>query len=76
MLPVCNSRASVITLLDKLHVEPAPASGLRLVRLHGRGGKSREELESLPEWAKSQELLARCAAAPALKLSTDLSKKT
>ena len=38
MLPVCNQRASVVELLDRLHVEPEPASGLRLVRLHGRGG--------------------------------------
>ena len=68
MLPVCNNRASVIALLDGLNVEPEPASRLRLVRLHGRDGVSREALTALPEWTRSQELLARFAAAPALKL--------
>ena len=68
MLPVCNNRASVIALLDGLNVEPEPTSRLRLVRLHGREGVSREALTALPEWARSQELLARVAAAPALKL--------
>ncbi|MDB6042209.1 MAG: beta-N-acetylhexosaminidase [Gammaproteobacteria bacterium] len=68
MLPICNNRASVIALLDGLNVEPDPTSRLRLVRLHGRDGVSREALTALPEWTRSQELLARFAAAPALKL--------
>ena len=68
MLPVCNNRASVIALLEQLDVEPEPASRLRLVRLHGRESASRQELTAMPEWSRSQELLARCVAAPALKL--------
>ncbi len=68
MLPVCNNRASVIKLLDGLKVEPEPASRLRLVRLHGRDGLPRQELTALPEWIRSQELLARYATTPALKL--------
>ncbi len=70
MLPVCNQRASVVELLDRLRVEPEPASGLRLVRLHGRGGLSPEDLENRPEWRRAQEWLQRCAAAPALKLDS------
>jgi beta-N-acetylhexosaminidase len=68
MLPVCNQRASVLELLDRLHVEPEPASGLRLVRLHGRGASRPEELANRPEWRRAQEWLERSAAAPALKL--------
>jgi beta-N-acetylhexosaminidase len=68
MLPVCNSRASVVELLDRLDVEPEPASRLRLVRLHGREGVSGPSLKSLPEWIRSRELLARCTAAPKLSL--------
>ena len=68
MLPVCNDRPSVVALLDGLDVEPEPASRLRLVRLHGRDGMTRQDLMMTPEWLQSQELLARCAAAPALKL--------
>jgi beta-N-acetylhexosaminidase len=70
MLPVCNQRASVVELLDRLRVEPEPASGLRLVRLHGRGGLRPEDLADRPEWRRAQEWLARCAAAPALKLDS------
>ena len=70
MLPVCNQRASVLELLDRLHVEPEPASGLRLVRLHGRAALRPEELENRPEWQRAQEWLERSAAAPALKLDS------
>lgn len=70
MLPVCNQRPSVVELLDRLRVEPEPASGLRLVRLRGRGGWSPEELKNRPEWPTAQEWLQRCAAAPALKLDS------
>jgi beta-N-acetylhexosaminidase len=68
MLPVCNQRASVLELLDRLRVEPEPASGMRLVRLHGRGALRPEELKNRPEWQRAQEWLERNAAAPALKL--------
>ena len=68
MLPVCNQRASVLALLDRLRVEPEPASGLRLVRLHGRGALRAEELKNRPEWRRAQEWLERSTAAPALKL--------
>ena len=68
MLPVCNDRPSVETLLERLNVDPEPASQMRLVRLHGREGMPREQLKATHEWTISQEMLARCAAAPALKL--------
>jgi beta-N-acetylhexosaminidase len=73
MLPVCNNRAGVVKLLDRLDVEPDPTSRLRLVRMHGKEGRhgrvmSRQELTTLPEWQRSQELLARCTAAPTLNL--------
>jgi beta-N-acetylhexosaminidase len=70
MILVCNQRASVMELLDRLRVVPEPASGLRLVRLHGRGGWSPGELKNRPEWQRAQEWLERCAAAPALKLDS------
>jgi beta-N-acetylhexosaminidase len=63
MLPVCNNRTGVVKLLDRLDVEPEPTSRLRLVRMHG---KDRDLAPS--EWKRSRELLARCTAAPTLKL--------
>jgi len=69
MMPVCNSRPSVVELLSRLEAEPEPASSLRLVRLHGRAGvPDRLQLEASPEWIQARELLAHTAAAPALTL--------
>jgi beta-N-acetylhexosaminidase len=68
MLPVCHDRPGLEALLGGLDVEPEPASQIRLVRLHGRDGKTREQLKTMPEWTISQDMLARCAAAPALDL--------
>lgn len=71
MLPVCNQRASVLQLLDRLKVTPEPASGLRLIRLHGRGRYNCEELRSRSEWLHARELLEASAMPPALRLGGD-----
>lgn len=68
MLPVCNSRASVIELVEHLEAEPAPASRLRLVRLHGRAAPAREELLGSDEWQRARAALAAIDAAPPLTL--------
>jgi len=68
MVLICNSRPSVVAVLDQLQVEPEPASAVRLVRMRGREGMAREVLMASSEWRQSRELLARCTAAPALKL--------
>lgn len=69
MLPVCNNRASVIELLGGLGSDPQPASSLRLIRLHGRGGApGRAALEASPEWLRARERLAHVTAAPDLTL--------
>src|SRR5450755_3764295 len=66
MLPVCNDRAGVHTLIKRLDVEPAPASQLRLVRMRGRDGMSIEELHAAPAWQQARETLARVMSPPAL----------
>ena len=68
MLPVCNNRASVTELLDRLDIRVQPASSLRLVRLHGRAAPERAALLSSPEWAAASAALARIEAAPPLTL--------
>jgi beta-N-acetylhexosaminidase len=69
VLPVCNDRASVAKLLDELVYEAQPTSHLRLVRMRGRAAPERAALYAGDSWRASQELLARSAAAPALKLT-------
>lgn len=69
VLPVCNDRPSVVTLLDELEHEVQPSSHLRLVRMRGRSAPSPDELYAGDTWRSSQELLARATAAPKLNLT-------
>jgi beta-N-acetylhexosaminidase len=68
VLPVCNSRASVIKVLDELAVPADPASQLRLVRMRGRRHPGPDALRAGAAWADSQQWLARATATPELKL--------
>jgi beta-N-acetylhexosaminidase len=69
VLPVCNDRGAVSTLLERLDVEPEPVSQLRIVRMRGREALSRAALTASSEWQQAQALLARCATAPELRLT-------
>jgi beta-N-acetylhexosaminidase len=69
MVLICNDRPSVVKVLDELKAQPAPASQLRLVRMRGRDGMPREELQASPEWKKCREALERCVAPPVLELT-------
>jgi beta-N-acetylhexosaminidase len=69
MVLICNDRPATLRVLDGLKAEPQPASHLRLVRMRGREGLSRDALLASNEWQSCQEALARCAQPPALKLT-------
>jgi len=69
VLPVCNDRSSVTKLLDELEIEVEPAAHLRLVRMRGRPAPERDALYAGEAWRTSQDLLARAASAPQLKLT-------
>jgi beta-N-acetylhexosaminidase len=69
MVLICNDRPAVVKVLDELHSEPQPASYLRLVRMRGRDGMSRDELLASSEWNNCRESLARCAKPPVLSLT-------
>jgi beta-N-acetylhexosaminidase len=73
MLPVCNDRPAVVTLLDRLRVELEPASALRIVRMRGRDGISPDELQASSEWRAAQASLTQAVAAPALTLQSGAS---
>lgn len=68
MLPVCNERAAVETLLEGLRDEPDPLRQVRLVRLHGRGSAGLAELQSQPRWRDSAAAAAHCLDVPELRL--------
>jgi len=68
VLPVCNDRAAVVSLLDDLDTEPEPASQVRIVRMRGRDGLAWNDLTRSPEWREARDALARSAAAPSFTL--------
>jgi beta-N-acetylhexosaminidase len=70
MLPICNNRPGVLTLLERLEPEPAPASQLRLVRMRGRDAMNIAALQLSAPWQQSREALARTMAPPALQLQS------
>jgi beta-N-acetylhexosaminidase len=71
MLPVCNDRPGVHTLLEHLHPDPAPASQLRLVRMRGRDAVPLAELHASALWQQARAALTRVTARPALQLHSD-----
>ncbi len=71
MLVVCNDRTAAATVIDRLAVTPAPASGVRLARLHGREQLSAQALRASARWQDAQRQLAACTAVPRLDLDAD-----
>jgi len=68
VLPVCNRRESVVTLLDQLPTRPGPASQLRILRMRGKDAPDRRELLASAEYRAGQDCLDRCARPPELQL--------
>lgn len=68
VLPVCNSRDSVLQLVDDLRITPDAALHLRLARMRGHGAMNRAQLLASAEWHNCQQALARCGAPPELRL--------
>jgi beta-N-acetylhexosaminidase len=67
VLPVCNDRTAVVTLLDAMRGPPDPVSRLRLVRLHGRepGALS---LAANPRWQSAVAAARELTERPVLEL--------
>ncbi len=68
VLPVCNNRQGVIEVVEALHNWEDPLGQIRLVRLHGLPGPSREELARSSQWQGCVQAVERCKAPPELKL--------
>lgn len=61
MVLVCNDPQAMTRVVDGLRYAPQPASQLRLVRLHGRGGESWPVLASSPKWQQVTAALSNAA---------------
>jgi beta-N-acetylhexosaminidase len=69
VLPVCNSRASVLRLLSGLQVAPDPASHLRQARLRAHAHPDRSELQASSHWRACRAALEQCAQPPPLRFN-------
>jgi beta-N-acetylhexosaminidase len=69
VLPVCNSRPSVLRLLAGLHLDPDPASHLRQARLRAHAHPNRAELLASSHWRWCREALEHCAQPPPLRFN-------
>ena len=69
VLPVCNSRPSVLRLLAELDVAPDPASHLRQARLRAHAHPERSAVLASDHWRVCRESLERCVQPPALKFT-------
>lgn len=68
VLPICNDRASVLEVLQRLEVPVDPAAAMRRARLRGRPLADAAQLRQHPRWQAGQALLARAAEPPPLTL--------
>ncbi len=73
MLVVCNDRSGAVALLDRLKVDPEPASQVRILRMRGRDERSWRVLIDSAEWKEARAALESLAAAPALTLRSGAS---
>ena len=69
VLPVCNSRPSVLRLLSGLQVAPDPASHLRQARLRAHAHPDRAELLASSHWRTCRAALEQCAKPPPLRFN-------
>ncbi|MEE8118038.1 MAG: beta-N-acetylhexosaminidase [Gammaproteobacteria bacterium] len=68
MLPVCNSRAAVVEILEGLQGYTDPAAQVRLVRLHGRDGVDWETLRASDQWRECRSAIQSMQGGTSLEL--------
>jgi beta-N-acetylhexosaminidase len=71
MILVCNDRRGAISVAESLTGHHEPASQLRLLRMHGRPGASRERLHLDPRWHQAVALLGDLDAGELLSLDLE-----
>jgi beta-N-acetylhexosaminidase len=68
VLPICNDREAVHTVLRNLNTEASPAAQARLVRMRGRS-EGHAELRRSSQWRDATAVVAELSRAPTLTLS-------
>lgn len=68
MVLVCNHTEAAAQVLETLEDYSNPASQLRLIRMHGRGGTNWAELKSSSQWQDAVKLVEQIDQGPELEL--------
>lgn len=69
MVLVCNKPESVVQVIDGLKLKDDPIRHMRLVRLHGRHGMSRNDLFASQEWKDAAKTVLSYAPDPERELN-------
>lgn len=70
VLSLCNDRKGVLQVIDSLRGSGDPVSQVRMARLHGKPGVTRETLQASPEWRACESAIKGCMERPDLQLDS------
>jgi beta-N-acetylhexosaminidase len=70
VLSVCNDRQGVLQVIDSLRGTEDPLSQVRMARLHGKPGLTREALHASMDWQACEAAAKGCMERPDLRLNS------
>ena len=70
VLSLCNNRQGVLQVIDSLRGSGDPLSQVRMARLHGKPGLTRQTLHASSEWQACESTVKGCMERPNLKLDS------
>ena len=70
VLSLCNDRQGVLQVIDSLRGSGDPLSQVRMARLHGKPGLSRDALFASREWQTCEGAIKDCMERPDLRLDS------
>lgn len=70
VLSVCNDRQGVLQVIDSLRGSGDPLSQVRMARLHGKPGLTREALLASMDWQTCEGAVKGCMERPDLRLNS------
>jgi beta-N-acetylhexosaminidase len=70
VLSCCNNRQGVLQVIDSLRGTADPLSQVRMARLHGKSGPTRESLFASAEWQACESAIKGCMERPSLQLDS------
>jgi beta-N-acetylhexosaminidase len=70
VLSLCNNRQGVLQVIDSLRGSGDPLSQVRMARLHGKPGLTREALHASMDWQACEGAVKGCMERPELRLDS------